>query len=574
MPQAYRRIIHLLLGLVAFCGHAAESGPTASRLKIAVVQLSRGARSAAERDRLVSWIAQAAGQGARVVVFPEGAIGGEGEAGAVAPDGVVAAIREAARNHGIYVVTGGASYSAEIKKPANWMIVIGPDGREVFRSDKLYDRHDAAMPGVFRIDGVPCSTMICADRWLRGVEEIPIQQGAQISFELSGNFPTEWVPSFQWYWYVPRALRNNVWVVFANRAGRQSGETASPLTGHGHSAIIAPDGAIVAARPDEEDGMIVAEIEVARANRAEAVARAAHPALQKFWAAGLALQRGKSVDAPALKSLPSPKADITLATATITGEVSALVAAIRTAKAKGADVVAFPAGAIAEENIEPLRAAAREHRLTVVVGATHRTPGGAFNSAFVIGPNGTLLTRYDQLSAAAPFQPGTAPAKMWFTVKGVPAIVTIGRDALWTELAEMAAVAGARLVIHLDGDTAATDEARQRRLQVWSNHASFLTFTATVGPVDAAIWDDLRGMEEISAEAKRRSRPDTGAVAVYSPWSANLVARTPASSPAELLVATRTIPAGPNPHHPLQTTRYNPQMDAWYRLGAAMIRGQ
>ena len=72
------------------------------------------------------------------------------------------------------------------------------------------------------------------------------------------------------------------------------------------------------------------------------------------------------------------------------------------------------------------------------------------------------------------------------------------------------------------------------------------------------------------AEAKRRPRPDTGAAAVYSPWSANLVAR--ASSPSELLVVTRPIPAATNPHYPLQTTRYNPQMDAWYRLGANLVR--
>ncbi len=115
-------------------------------------------------------------------------------------------------------------------KNANWMRVVDPTGREIYRYDKLYDNHHAAMPRVFRLDGVPAGAIICADRWLRGVEELPIQQGAQISIELSNNFASEWVPALDWYWNVPRALRNNVWVIVANSA---SGRGKS---GHGHSA--------------------------------------------------------------------------------------------------------------------------------------------------------------------------------------------------------------------------------------------------------------------------------------------------------------------------------------------------
>lgn len=222
-----------------------------------------------------------------------------------------------------------------------------------------------------RIDGVPCSAMICADRWLRGIEEIPIQQGAQISFELSCNFASEWVAPLEWYWYVPRAMRNNVWVIFANTGNRLSGvsDTADPRQlRHGHSAIIAPDGRIAAA--------------------------------------------------------------------------------------------------------------ARHDTETVVVGTEHEGDGGRRNSAFVLGPKGAVLTRYDQLSAVAPFKLGVSPRQMWFRVKGVPAVVTIGRDALWSELAELAAVAGAQIHVHLDHDASSSPDASLRRLQVWSNMASFQTFTA------------------------------------------------------------------------------------------------
>ncbi|MDH4073730.1 MAG: carbon-nitrogen hydrolase family protein [Gammaproteobacteria bacterium] len=557
----------------------------ASRLRIAVVQTVRSSRLTETRDRMIAAMEEAADRGARVVVFSEGALGGADTPAAL--DTAMDAIRSAAQERELYVIIGVSGHNARAQRwvswlrpqhwinwirtqyRVNWMVVVGPDGRDVFRYDKLYDRHDAPMPGVFLIDDVPCSAIICSDRWLRGIEELPIQQGAQISFELSNNFPTEWVPAFQWYWYVPRALRNNVWVIFANRAGRGQGHSNEPLTGHGHSAVVAPDGAVVA-HAAEEEGMILADLEIAQATRAGAIARAAHPALREFWSAGDLLQRGGHVEAPRLNPLRSPQVNVTLAVAPVSGNLVAVKSAIQAARLKGADLIAFPAGAVDETEIDIIRAAARDGQITVVIGAAHRDASGIFNSAFVIGPDGSALTRYDQLSAEPPFLAGTAPAKMWFSVKGIPAIVVLERDALWTELAELAAIAGARIVVHLDRAADSSFQARQTRLQVWSNLASFLTLTATASDGDASLWDDLLGMEKVSAEEKWRPRPDTGAVAVYSPWSAKLIAR--ASSPLDLLVATRRIPTATNPHYPLQTARYNPQMDAWYRLGAALVR--
>jgi hypothetical protein len=168
--------------------------------------------------------------------------------------------------------------------------------------------------------------MICADRWLRGVEEVPIQQGAQISFELSCDFASEWVAPFQWYWYVPRALRNNVWVVFANTGNKVAGVPDDPSAGrelrHGHSAIIAPDGRIAAAARDDTETIVVAELDVSRATRAEAQVRARHPVLGPFWEAGVKLHSNQAVEAPSLKPLKSAETDITLAAAQVTGALS------------------------------------------------------------------------------------------------------------------------------------------------------------------------------------------------------------------------------------------------------------
>ncbi|MCY2954462.1 MAG: carbon-nitrogen hydrolase family protein [Planctomycetota bacterium] len=554
----------LILLSAASAGSAAPTDAAASNLRIAVVQMFVRPALAENQDRIVAGIALAAGQRARVAVFPEGALSGSGEDRPEAVEEALGAIRRAASQRGIYVVMGAHTFLDSLKKAGNWMLVVGPDGREVFRYEKLYENHRAKMPGVFQIDGVPCGSMICADRWLRGVVEIPIQEGAQIGFELSNNFACEWVPEYGRYWNVPLAMRNAVWSVLANSA---NSAVAAEKSKHGHSAVIAPDGRIVAAASGDTEELIVADVEPAQATRAEALARAAHPALRAFWDAGIKLQQGQSIESPSFKAIKSAQAEITLAAAGVVDDLPRMEGLIREAHAKKADLIAFPAQAIAEEALEKLQAAARSNRIIVVFGAEHREAAGLRNSAFVIGPDGTVLTRYDQLSSSKPFQPGTNAAAMWFRVNGAAAFVTIGRDGLWSELSELSAVAGARVHIHLDCDSDSSPTARQRRLQVWANAASFRTFTATANVDEAMIWDDLHGDEESRAVVKGTPRPDPGEVAVYSPFSANLVAR---ASPGGLVVVTRRVPAV-NPYHPAKTSSLNPQMKAWYELGAQSI---
>jgi predicted amidohydrolase len=478
-------------------------------------------------------------------VFPEAALRSSEDERDAEIDRALGAIRESALTHRVYVVFGGCTPAPRLGKNANWMRVVDPGGHEIYRYDKLYDNHHAAMPGVFQLDGVPAGAIICADRWLRGVEELPIQQGAKISIELSDNFPSEWVAAFEWYWYVPRALRNNVWVIFANSA---SGEGK---LGHGHSAIIAPEGEIVASIPDDKETMIVADIDPARATRAEAIARRDHPVLRRLW-------EPKPDKLARFQPLESPTRTLEIAAAQVTG-LDAVEAMIREAGDHGADIVAFPERAITG-GLDRVRAAARAHRIHVVVGMAQENR----NSAFVIGPDGDVLTRYDQLTATAPFEPGTSPASMWFRVKGVPAVVTICRDALWTEIAELAAVAGAQVHIHL-----AAEPPSQRLLQIWSNLASYVTFTATVNAQGgSALWDDLRTLEERRAEVKHPGNQVVSGVEVFSPFSANLVVR--AGMGPQIVYASRTV-HNRNPYHPRRTTAMNPEMGWWYERGAIEI---
>jgi predicted amidohydrolase len=573
--------------LAAFIVLAAAAVHTAHarQLRVAVVQMVIGPTVESNRDRIVGWVGKAAERGARVVVFPEGALSTRSDAPDGDVPGALASIREAARARKVWVVFGGWTWNERLKKNANWMKVISPAGDETFHYDKLWDVHDAPTPGVFRLDGVGGHAIICADRWLRGIEELPVQAGSQIAFELSNNFGEEWVSDFGWYWYVPRALRNNVWVILANSGNRTPGKAdpgGNQTPRHGHSVIIAPDGSIKAGARDDLETMLVADLEIDQATRAEALARGSSPTLGEFWKAGVEFLGGRTAApiSPARKA--SPQAEITVAAAQfeesprVEANIAAMVDLVGQAGRKGAELVAFPelaatAGARVStgDALERLRGAARAARITVVAGMPFREVEEWRNSAYVIGPDGGVITRYDQISARPPFTPGKAAGAMWFEVKGVPAVATVGRDALWNEIAELAAVAGARLHVNISRERLSGSDDLLRRRQGGAAMSSFSTLTVMANSGGgSAIWDDLTGREETRAFLRNTPRPQIGDVKVYSIFSANLVVEAPAGP--SLVTATGRIP-GPNLHHPQRTANFHPAFGPWYLLGASWL---
>lgn len=571
-----RWLLTLALGL---------SAQAADTLRVAVAQMAFGRTLEDNRARIIEWIERAATARARVAVLPESALQYPPGTSEQAVATAIASIKKAARWRQVYVLFGGWSWPTGGDHPRNWMKVIAPDGNELLHYDKIWDRHSAPVPGLFAIDGVPASVILCADRWLRAVEELPVMQGAQISFELSDNYAAEWVSELEWYWYVPRALRNGIYVVFANSANSPAGASGVlPKSGprHGHSAVIGPDGAVIAAARGDQPELVVADIDPARATRAGALARRDHPVLGRFWQAGLARLAGQAVPPYRFEPVASAEAELTVAAAQVAEyadpaqNAAAMRRKIAEAARQGADLVAFGELALtggrcveAAVAFEAVRAAARDHGVAVAVGLPHREGARWFNSAVVIGKRGELLASYDQL-AAAPFAAGERVSSMWFSLDGVAGVVTIGRDGLWNEIAELAAVAGARLHLHLSREPVPDRRAVLRRRQLGAVLASFQTLTVTANALGAsAIWDDLRGREETRAVVRGLARPDTGRVQVYSPFSANLIAE--AGVGEALIVVRRRIP-GPNAHHPRQTANFHPFMRSWYEYGAALLR--
>jgi predicted amidohydrolase len=525
--------------------------------------------------KIADFVARAAAQGCVAVVLPEGALDWEPGTDGRLIDEAIESIRQAAARHRIHVIAGAMYKRFEGDPPFNLLVAFGPDGAPQQRYHKIWrDERAVELPAPFEIAGVPCATSICADRWVRAVEELPAIGGARILIECSNNFENEWLPELEWFWYVPRALRTGCYVLFANTAGNRE------LPGHGHSAVIAPDGSLVAALGREVDRLLVCDLDPSRATREAARKRREHPVLREFWETGVRMLGGERIPPGTGHGLPSAEVAVTVAVAQmdvrpdLEANLAQMAELLGVAKARGADLVVFPELALTGREarstpaelgaaVARMQAAARQAAACVVFGM----PSGRHDSAVVLGPDGALLTRYDGLvvEEGGPFEPGAGAASMWFEVRGVPAVVTVGGDVLWSELAELAAIGGAQIHCHLANDAGRSGSAadRLRRDQLWVNLASYRTLTLTAnaarpasgrGGGGSAIWSDFGRFSRGRGQG---------------PYAAVPVAR--AGEAEELIVATVGVPRS-NPHRELITAMVDRRMEGWLLAGARALR--
>ena len=583
---------------------ASRSGArrTPSHLTVGVVQLSLETDLTANRDKIVRFVHAAAAAACRVVVFPETALATPPETPMAARDAAADAVRRAAAEAGVYVVVGMKYRRVETAPLNERLLVIGLDGRIVQTYDKRWQDHDLLdFPGPFEIDGVPCAATICADRWLRGIEELPAMAGARILIECSNNYRNEWIADLGWYWYVPRALRNGVYVVFANTPWHSPGQGVPDHgPGHGHSAIIAPDGELLAAAGEEPDRLLVATLELSRATAATAWQRRRHPVLRPFWEAGVRLLRGEAVPAPEETPLLPPldePVDVSIAAAQMacSDDLATNLARMRRligeARAGGADVVVFPELAVTgpgevavraadaaalDGALAELRGAAAEAGIATVFGMPALAHGVRTNCVYVIGPDGALLARHAQVVVDRPelFAPGAEAATMWWSLKGVPAVVSVGAEALWSELAELAAVRGALIHLQVCNETETSAAAALLRRQRWACLASFRTLTATVNAASPAgpdrpgapgalvgggsiIWEDF-------------FRAHSGRDGGWAPHSAVRLAEAGAGE--ALLFASQRVPVA-NVQLAVVALRRTRGTRTWWETGARAVAG-
>ncbi len=269
---------------------AAESS-AAKSLKVAVVQM-RSSRNLDENvSHITNSIHQCARQGARVVVFPECALSGYfvevvTKLSAAQLTNAAQQVAEACRAAGVYAVVG--TPWRESDKLFNSVLIIAPTGKVVERYDKIQLAETWPQLGnhlsVFKIDGVPCSVIICHDERYPELVRLPVLAGAKVVFYVSHESGLREEKKLNPYraQIQARAVENTVFVVHANAPANPDASAS-----HGQSRIIAPDGNILHEASIFNEDVVAMTLDLSQATRANARKGLERGPLRDWWQDGL-----------------------------------------------------------------------------------------------------------------------------------------------------------------------------------------------------------------------------------------------------------------------------------------------
>ena len=256
------------------------------QLRVGAVQLCSSNDLTANLARCGELTAQAAAEGAQLVVLPEcfSFLGrGEGEKlgraetfddPAAPPGPVLAALRELATRHGVWLVGGGTPerVPGDDRRTYNTALVVDPRGELAARYRKIH-LFDVDIPGgtvlresdstargsevvVVDVAGAPVGVSICYDvRFPELYRRLVKDLGAEILL-VPAAF-TAHTGGAHWHLLLrARAIEEQAWVVAPAQWGRHSEKRES----YGHTVIVDPWGTIVGERA-EGDGVVVATLD-------------------------------------------------------------------------------------------------------------------------------------------------------------------------------------------------------------------------------------------------------------------------------------------------------------------------
>lgn len=264
----------------------------ARTLPVALVQLCVGDDPAGNLAQTQAFIAQAAARGARLIATPE-ATNMLSPSRAVqaarlcsqADDPTLAALRQTARDRGIWLVIG----SLALARPgedrfANRSVLIAPDGRIAAQYDKIhmfdvtisdsesYRESAAYRPGDRAVVGhgpAPIGMSICYDLRFPHLFRRLAQAGAAILTVPSAFNPT--TGAAHWHTLLrARAIETGCFVLAPAQCGTHPAP-ASPdraaRASYGHSLIVDPWGTILA-EGDDTPGILTATLDLDKVNKA------------------------------------------------------------------------------------------------------------------------------------------------------------------------------------------------------------------------------------------------------------------------------------------------------------------
>ncbi len=263
-------------------------------LRVGLIQTRTPASQAAALTHVLPLVREAAAGGARLVATPEGTNLLQRKKAVLAPllqsleaDPVVAGLRQAAADLGVWILIGSAMVRRSDGKAANRSALISPAGMITATYDKLHmfdvdlpngeraresetyepgDRAVAAQAGEVKL-----GLSICYDIRFAALYRALALAGAQV-LTIPAAFTR---PTGEAHWEVllrARAIETGAYVI----APAQGGMHEDGRGTWGRSTVVAPWGEVIARLDHDEPGVLLADLDLAEVDKA----RAAIPALK------------------------------------------------------------------------------------------------------------------------------------------------------------------------------------------------------------------------------------------------------------------------------------------------------
>jgi len=577
---------------------------SARNLKVAVVQTMIEPHLEDNLAKALRFIERAGQAGGRIVVLPEHSLlpfETPDKPTKAQLDAAFEKIRRQAQSAGLCVVLSDGYRRTEGGPYQTYGIVYSSDGTRA-----IFYRKNLDVPRPFVVDGVVCGLSVCSDRgYLEHSDLSCIALGAQVIIDSSGGHGgDDGGEKLRLIRYRPWAVRTGAWVIVCNPVHENTDFMGRSPWGGG-SAIIRPDGAVLAALRYEKDTMIVEEIDTDLASLEPAQQRLNHPLFKPFWQQGKSLLTNGSVESQSnVKPLTSEVRDIRIAAAQMacSRDMSENVQRIRREIARAAeqkaDVVVFPELAVTGNRAEDIRSAspealddamseiseqAKRRGIYVIVGTPIMANDARYNGAAVIGDDGIVKTRYAQLAVSRPdpFQPGQSAKSLWFSLKGVPSIVTVGNDANWVEIGDLAANRGMYMHFHISYESDASPSQAVLRKQRNLLALRYARYGATVNAADSSGLQQpsgpAGGTSMIVSRQGGHNQPAPKDIEYYLPYQTSVV-KSAGEAPTMIVATRRTASTNNmdlrrfwrnrNRRQGGQPARYN-----WISNGTALIAG-
>ena len=264
-------------------------------LQVSCVQLHWAKALERNLAQTLAYIDRAAQEGSRVVLFPEANLTGYYFPYLVTlqPSAVrdaLAEVQAAVARAGLWAIVGTIQRADD--RFLNLAHVIDPRGEITYEYAKVHmagsDESKHCRPGNkiawFKIDGIPCTLVICRDGRHPELYRIPAMAGARILFQPSCS--SDSIEAVHWKRVSGRAQQpagpnSMIYHCVANTIGHSpDGEQMSS----GSSFIRAPNGLPLAEAEHYQESMITAVLKLDRATRYYALDSLEHPAfLRPHW---------------------------------------------------------------------------------------------------------------------------------------------------------------------------------------------------------------------------------------------------------------------------------------------------